>query len=85
MHDTTLFDGYDRGGFYDEMFSSEGGPRRGAELLAARLAQLGSTELVRRQRTAERALLSAGITFQVYGTGEGTERVLPFDLVPRVP
>ncbi len=84
MHDTTLFDGYDRGGFYDEMFSSEGGPRRGAELLAARLAQLGSTELVRRQRTAERALLSAGITFQVYGTGEGTERVLPFDLVPRV-
>jgi uncharacterized circularly permuted ATP-grasp superfamily protein len=84
MNDNTLFDGYDRGGFYDEMFDGEGGPRSGVRLLAARLAQLGPPELLRRQRTAERALLSAGITFQVYGAGEGTERVLPFDLVPRV-
>ena len=84
MNDNTLFDGYDRGSFYDEMFDAEGGPRHGVTLLAERLAELGPPELLRRQRTAERALLSAGITFQVYGAGEGTERVLPFDLVPRV-
>ncbi len=31
MNDNTLFDGYDRGGFYDEMFDAEGGPRHGVD------------------------------------------------------
>ena len=41
-------------------------------------------ELLRRQRSAERALLHMGITFSVYGDSAGTERIFPFDLVPRI-
>src|SRR5262249_27674538 len=38
----------------------------------------------RRQQSAERALLHMGITFNVYGDSAGTERIFPFDLVPRI-
>ena len=41
-------------------------------------------ELLRRQQAAERALLHMGITFNVYGDSAGTERIFPFDLVPRI-
>ena len=40
--------------------------------------------LLRRQQSAERALLHMGITFNVYGDSAGTERIFPFDLVPRI-
>lgn len=77
-------DTYDADGFFDEIFDAPGRPRRGAELLVQRLQALGADELVRRQRAAERALLHLGITFNVYGNGAGTERILPFDVVPRI-
>ena len=41
-------------------------------------------ELLNRQRAAERALLQMGITFNVYGERAGTEKICPFDLVPRI-
>jgi uncharacterized circularly permuted ATP-grasp superfamily protein len=41
-------------------------------------------ELLNRQQAAERALLQMGITFNVYGERAGTERIFPFDLVPRI-
>jgi uncharacterized circularly permuted ATP-grasp superfamily protein len=36
------------------------------------------------QRAAERLLLQLGITFNVYGDSAGTERIFPFDLIPRI-
>ena len=41
-------------------------------------------ELIRRHQAAERALLNTGITFTVYGDEQGTERIFPFDVVPRI-
>src|SRR5215210_1324489 len=41
-------------------------------------------ELRRRQQAAEKTLLQMGITFNVYGAQDGTERIWPFDLVPRI-
>ena len=41
-------------------------------------------DLVGRQHAAERALMSMGITFNVYSEGEGTERIMPIDIIPRV-
>jgi uncharacterized circularly permuted ATP-grasp superfamily protein len=70
--------------FYDEMFDRERRPRAGCELLARTLTTLPEADLLRRQRAAERALLHMGITFNVYGHESGTEKILPFDLVPRV-
>jgi uncharacterized circularly permuted ATP-grasp superfamily protein len=78
------FDDYDTEGFYDEMFEAGGKPRRRGELLAQRLKTLSEGELTRRQKAADLALLNMGITFNVYGHEAGTEKIWPFDLVPRI-
>jgi uncharacterized circularly permuted ATP-grasp superfamily protein len=77
-------DGYDLGGFYDEMFVAAGAPRAGCEPFARRIGQLSADELARRQKAAERAMLTLGITFHVYGHTDGTEKIFPFDVVPRI-
>ena len=37
-----------------------------------------------RQAAADRAFLNLGITFTVYGNDAGTERIFPYDLLPRL-
>jgi len=78
------FEKYDLGGFFDEMFLADGRPRPEARLLVQTIESLPEGELLRRQQAAEGALLHMGITFNVYGDHEGTERIFPFDLVPRI-
>lgn len=78
------FKNYDTEKFYDEMFTPEGKIRPGCETFKQRVEQLTQTELMNRQHTAERALMSMGITFNVYSEGEGTERIMPLDIIPRV-
>ena len=78
------FDKYDPGGFFDEMFLADARPRPEAKLLVQTIESLPVGELFRRQQAAEGALLHMGITFNVYGSDEGTERIFPFDLVPRI-
>ncbi len=75
---------YQTEGFHDELFDEQLCPRPGAELLARRLAEFSNGELSERQRAADKALLTMGITFNVYGHEAGTEKVWPFDIVPRV-
>jgi uncharacterized circularly permuted ATP-grasp superfamily protein len=75
---------YDTGGFFDEMFGAAAEPRAAARALVQLIDALPDGELLRRQRSAERALLSMGITFNVYGDSAGTEKIFPFDLVPRI-
>jgi len=79
-----LFNNYEVGDFYDEMFTPEGIPRSGAEVVIDRFNRLSLEELKRRQEAAEKTLLQMGITFSVYGDDQGTERIFPFDIVPRV-
>ena len=78
------FEQYQTDGFYDEMFEAPGRPRTGSVILAQRLASLPTGQLVFRQKAAERALLNRGITFNVYGSKDGTEKIFPFDIVPRI-
>lgn len=66
------------------MFCPDGIPRRGVEFLVDRLSQLPLGELQKRQRAADHELLNMGITFHVYGHAAGTEKIWPFDLIPRV-
>jgi len=75
---------YQTKGFYDEIFEHDGRPRPYAESLARRLMSLSDGELSRRQKAADLALLNMGITFNVYGHDAGTEKVWPFDIVPRI-
>src|SRR5919198_506052 len=78
------FSHYDTGEFFDEMFRDGTSPRASARALIQFIDALPDGELIRRQRAAERALLNLGITFNVYGDSAGTERIFPFDLVPRI-
>ena len=75
---------YETGEFFDEMFGEPARPRAVARALIQFIDSLPDGELLRRQRSAERALLNLGITFNVYGDSAGTERIFPFDLVPRI-
>ena len=78
------FEDYDTESFYDEMFLPDGSPRPEARQLVERIEGLPDGELVRRHQAAERSLLYTGITFTVYGDEAGTERIFPFDIVPRI-
>jgi uncharacterized circularly permuted ATP-grasp superfamily protein len=78
------FADYDTEGFYDELIDPDGQPRAGAELLVGKIRSLGRNDLLHRQQAAERLLFRMGITFNVYGASEGTEKIFPFDLVPRI-
>lgn len=75
---------YDTQGFFDEMFLADGAPRPGAALLKQKIEALLDGELLRRKNSADIALLNMGITFNVYGHDAGTEKVWPFDIIPRI-
>jgi uncharacterized circularly permuted ATP-grasp superfamily protein len=78
------FSNYDTQGFYDELFDQDNVPRPGAKLLIEKIESLPENDLMLKQRSAETALLQLGNTFAVYGSEEGTEKILPFDMIPRI-
>ena len=75
---------YDPENFYDEMFVEKGQPRPSASLLVERLNSLSSEELILRQKAAQITMMKLGATFNVYSDQQGTERILPFDVIPRI-
>ena len=80
----SLFDGYSLGAAYDEMFADGLEPRGPYVPLHRRLGRLTADDLDQRQREADEAFLHRGITFTVYGDTEGTEKIFPYDVVPRL-
>ena len=78
------FSSYQTDGFYDEMFQTDDLPRPQARLLLETIQSLSDGQLLRSKVAAERLLLQMGITFNVYADSAGTERIFPFDLVPRI-
>jgi uncharacterized circularly permuted ATP-grasp superfamily protein len=80
------FRGYDpeNGPFFDEMFAGPARPRPGAEPLVQNINGFSAGVLTARQAAAERALLAMGITFTLGGENGGTERIFPFDIIPRI-
>lgn len=79
-----LFEGYDTGGFYDEMFSAPGRPRPHYAKLLDKLGAMAPEQFEERRKLADLSFLIQGITFTVYSDGQGTERLFPFDLIPRI-
>ena len=79
-----FFEGYEPGLWFDELFQADGSPRPEAVSLIRAIEALPEGEFGRLQETANAALVNLGITFNVYSDGAGIERVLPFDIVPRI-
>jgi uncharacterized circularly permuted ATP-grasp superfamily protein len=80
----TLFDGYRIGPAFDEMFNAIGEPHPHCVGLVEGLRSASAAELEQYQLEADKAFLTQGITFTVYGDEQGTERIMPFDLLPRI-
>ncbi len=69
---------------YDEMFATRDALHPHYQPLLQRFAALPPEELQRRKQAADLSFLNQGITFTVYGREEGTERIFPYDLLPRI-
>ncbi len=79
-----IFDGYDVNDFYDEMFSAPGVVRPHYQLLLERFADMVDGDFERKEALATSTFLNQGVTFTVYSDNQGTERIFPFDLIPRI-
>ncbi len=80
-----LFSAYDHSRFYDEMFASPGRPHAHYQRLHDRFSRMESmNDLMERQRTADQTFVNRGVTFTVYSDTAGTEKIFPFDLIPRI-
>ena len=80
-----LFASYEHARFFDEMFEGPSRPRAHYQRLAERFGRMeGIGELLKRQGTADQTFLRRGVTFTVYSDNAGTEKIFPFDLLPRI-
>jgi uncharacterized circularly permuted ATP-grasp superfamily protein len=69
---------------FDEIMGTDGASRPELANLVDWLADTPPDELRRRQEAAESTFRQLGITFAVYGDNDASERIIPFDIVPRV-
>ena len=79
-----LFEDYGPVAGYDEMFEGAGVPRAHYEKVFAKFSELSAADLDERTRLADLSFLLQGITFAVYGSQEAGERLIPFDIIPRI-
>ena len=79
-----LFGDYQLGAFYDEMFSAPDVPRPHYAKIFEKLGAMIPAQYEERRQHADLSFLLQGITFTVYSDGRGTERLFPFDLIPRI-
>src|SRR5579872_5518335 len=68
---------------WDEMYSLST-VRQQYEGVVGFLQQMSIEELNRKEELAKRLFMSQGITFTVYSSGEGIEKIFPFDIIPRI-
>ncbi|MBA4206428.1 MAG: circularly permuted type 2 ATP-grasp protein [Polymorphum sp.] len=66
------------------MLGADGRPRPAYARLAEWLDSQPKNFLTRKSREAETIFRRLGITFAVYGAQEATERLIPFDPIPRI-
>ncbi|WP_446810181.1 circularly permuted type 2 ATP-grasp protein [Methylomonas sp. 2BW1-5-20] len=70
--------------FFDEMRTSTGSVRRLYQPFEEWLNGTDHAQLMQKSREAEMLFRRVGITFNVYGDEAGAERLIPFDVVPRI-
>lgn len=69
---------------FDEMLAQADGVRAPYQALKRWLDKQDPAKLAQKARDAEGAFRKTGITFAVYGDVEASERLIPFDIIPRI-
>lgn len=70
--------------FYNEMYDANGGVRKHYKAYEDWLKATPAERIERKRAEADLAFHRVGITFAVYGEESGKERLIPFDIIPRV-
>ena len=70
--------------FFNEMYDGAGAVRRHYRAYADWLANTPAERIARKRAEADIAFHRVGITFAVYGEEAGKERLIPFDIIPRI-
>jgi uncharacterized circularly permuted ATP-grasp superfamily protein len=84
MQTSELLNGYQLDSqTWDEM-SSQDGVREQYRQVVEFMSKLSIEELNKKEDLAKRLFMSQGITFTVYSSGEGIEKIFPFDIIPRI-
>ena len=80
----SLLNNYAPEQFFDEMVAGESDIRIHYQRFVERFGMVNKEEFEAKRRAVDLAFLRQGITFNVYGDSQGTERIFPFDLIPRI-
>ncbi len=84
VYPAMLFSNYKTEGFFDEMFNGNAQLRPHYKQLFACVNELSKKDFAQKRQAVDLTFLRMGVTFTVYGDQEGTERIFPFDLIPRI-
>jgi uncharacterized circularly permuted ATP-grasp superfamily protein len=68
---------------WDEMFCADG-IRSTYQYFVSAIQNLSADEMTHKDELAKKLFMSQGITFTVYSSGEGIEKIFPFDIIPRI-
>lgn len=85
MSHNSVFNGYaPYVNVYDEIFTADGKVRDNVRQTIRAIDELNLETLHEKQKFVDASFLKSGITFTVYSDSQGTEKIFPFDLIPRI-
>ncbi|MDF2434503.1 MAG: hypothetical protein JWP44_4134 [Mucilaginibacter sp.] len=85
MQESAYFDKYNPiNGVWDEMYGADNDVRAHYRKVIEYISKESSDDLNKKEELAKRLFMSQGITFTVYNSGEGIEKIFPFDIIPRI-
>ena len=85
MQESSYFDKYSPiNGVWDEMYGEDSQIRDHYRKVIEYISRESADDLNKKEELAKRLFMSQGITFTVYNSGEGIEKIFPFDIIPRI-
>lgn len=85
MYKSAHFNDYNAiSGVWDEMYSDNSAIREHYQRVISYLSNESTDNLNKKEELARRLFMTQGITFTVYNSGEGIEKIFPFDIIPRI-
>ena len=85
MEESAHFNKYNPiGGVWDEMYGADSNVRDHYRKVIEYISKESADDLNKKEELAKSLFMSQGITFTVYNSGEGIEKIFPFDIIPRI-